>query len=321
MTEDSSKLLLTATPIIRARLLGRLLNLDGNFYLKWEGANPTGTHKDRAALLHARTARERGYSAITAGTCGNYGVAIAHYARALGLRAVVYVPKSYSGSRVHEMRVLGAKVVLVEGSYEDAVAASAASAAENEWYNANPGSRNSELGIKAYAQMALEIVEQVGDAPYAVAVPVGNGTTLVGLYVGFLKAYEEGVVTSIPKLIAATTTHANQIAVSWARGYPVSPEEVPVCETWVSEPLVAARAMDAEGALEALRRTGGEVYAFDDDEMIEAALALRSLEGIPALPAAAASTLALARVAREGVEGPLPLVAVVTGRWPSFRRQ
>ena len=311
--EDSSgKLLTLATPLVRSRVLGRFLGFDGMpVYLKWEGANPTGTHKDRAALLHARRASELGVRVVTAGTCGNYGVALAYYAKVFGLKAVIFAPESYENGRVGEMVKYGADVVFVDGKYEDAVEASVEVAEANGWYDANPGGRNGGLSVEAYSGIAEEIVAELGDAPYAVAVPVGNGTTLAGVYRGFLRMYKEGYATSVPKLLASTTSHTNQLASLWFGG---KAEPDRVVETWVNEPLVAVKALDAELALEALRTTGGGVYTFEDEEMVEAALLVRALEGVPALPASASAILALAKLTeKEEVEG--PLVAVVTGRW------
>lgn len=315
MTEEdsSSKLVELTTPLVRSRALARLLDFDGKpLYFKWEGANPTGTHKDRAALAHVRAAREEGKEVVTVGTCGNYGVALAYYARRFGLSAVIYVPERYENSRIEEMRELGARVVFVEGGYEEAVEASVRAALNNGWYDANPGSVNGALNIEAYSQIAVEIVKQLGDAPYAVAIPVGNGTTLAGLYRGFLKMYREGYATGVPRLIAATTAHANQLALIWM-GEVTPDKRVPVRETWINEPLAAAKALDADGALEAIRSTEGAVYTFSDEEILEAALLMRAFEGLPALPASASSLLALRRLKVDELEG--PVVAVVTGRW------
>ncbi|MEM0024742.1 MAG: pyridoxal-phosphate dependent enzyme [Thermofilaceae archaeon] len=320
MTEEdsSSKLVERSTPLIRSRVLARFLGFDGKpLYFKWEGANPTGTHKDRAALAHVLSALERGMEVVTVGTCGNYGVALAYYARQFGLSAVIYVPAGYENSRIDEMRRLGAKVVLVEGGYEEAVEASVRAAASNGWYDANPGSVNNELSLEAYSNIASEIVRQLGDAPYAVAVPVGNGTTLAGLYRGFLRMYREGYATGIPRLIAATTSHANQLALIWRREATLD-EPVQVRETWINEPLAAAKALDAVEALEALRSTRGAVYTFSDEEMLEAAMLMRALERLPALPASASSLLALNKLKSEELEG--PVVAVVTGRWMNGRK-
>jgi len=325
--DDSSSRRLVAslsssrTPLLKLRLLGRVLGFDGTpVYLKYEGANPTGTHKDRAARAHVARALEEGRDTVTAGTCGNYGVALAYFARRAGLRAVIYVPRSYENSRVGEMVRYGARVVFVDGPYEEAVELSSRAARLYGWYDANPHS-SSEVSLEAYSSIAAEIVAELGDAPYAVAVPVGNGTTLAGIYLGFLRAYREGLATRVPRLVAGTTALGNQVAASWrarsAEPIPLPPSAVR--ETRVNEPLVAFRSFNAAEALSALYATDGRVYEFSDEEMVEMAVLLRAVEGISALPASASALLALRRfAAEERVEG--PLVAVVTGRWRGPRR-
>ncbi len=324
MDEDSSSMrarvlstLRYATPLLRLSASRKLLGLDHlEVYVKWEGDNPTGTHKDRAALAHISRAVSERATTVTVGTCGNYGVAIAYYALLAGLRAVIFVPRSYESSRVEEMRRYGAKVVLVDGTYEDAVEASARAAALKGWYDANPGSGRDSTSFQAYSRIAREIVAELGDAPYAVSVPVGNGTTMVGLYLGFLEAYKEGYATRIPRFIAASTSHANQVVESWLQGR-LTPVEVPpgkVKETPVNEPLVAYRSLNAEEALRVLYETKGRAYVFSDEELVEASLLLRAVEGVSSLPASSSALLALREFAREEApEG--PLVAVITGRW------
>lgn len=324
MDEDSSSMrarvlsiLRYATPLLRLSASRKLLGLDHlEVYVKWEGGNPTGTHKDRAALAHISRAVSERATTVTVGTCGNYGVAIAYYALLAGLRAVIFVPRSYESSRVEEMRRYGAKVVLVDGTYEDAVEASARAAALKGWYDANPGSGRDSTSFQAYSRIAREIVAELGDAPYAVSVPVGNGTTMVGLYLGFLEAYKEGYATRIPRFIAASTSHANQVVESWLQGR-LTPVEVPpgkVKETPVNEPLVAYRSLNAEEALRVLYETKGRAYAFSDEELVETSLLLQAVEGVSSLPASSSALLALREFAREEApEG--PLVAVITGRW------
>jgi len=306
-----------ATPLLRLSASRKLLGLDHlEVYVKWEGGNPTGTHKDRAALAHVSRAVSEGASTVTVGTCGNYGVAIAYYALLAGLRAVVFVPRSYENSRVWEMRKYGARVVFVDGTYEDAVEASSKAATLRGWYDANPGGRCDNTSLRAYSRMAWEIVAELGDAPYAVSVPVGNGTTMVGLYLGFLEVYKEGYATRIPRFIAASTSHANQIVESWLQGR-LTPVEVPpgkVRETPVNEPLVAYRSLNAEETLRVLYETRGRAYAFGDEELVEASLLLRVVEGVSSLPASSSALLALREFAREE-EPDGALVAVITGRW------
>jgi len=314
---SSSKLLLVATPLIRLTSIKKLLGFDGApVYLKYEGANPTGTHKDRAAISHVREALVNGYDTITVGTCGNYGAAIAYYARRAGIKAVIYVPKGYKHSRVSEMKRYGAKVVLVEGPYETAVSLSVEAAKANGWYDANPGSINDHASLDAYSEIAREIVEQLGDAPAAIAIPVGNGTTLVGVYNGFRRMYKAGDTTRIPRIIAASTIHVNQLVYSWLMG---SIDPLPVNtylarETPINEPLVAIQSLNAKEALMAIYHSEGVAYAYMDDEMVEMSLLLRAVEGVNALPASSSSLLAVRDfLSREQVDG--PVVAVITGRW------
>lgn len=312
-----SKLLLLATPIIRLTSLKRILGFDGvPVYLKYEGVNPTGTHKDRSALSHVSEAVMNGYDTVTVGTCGNYGAAISYFAKLAGIKAVVYVPKGYRHSRVSEMRKYGAKVVLVDGTYEEAVSLSIEAAKANGWYDANPGSVNDSVSIDAYSHIAREIVEQLGDAPAAVAVPVGNGTTLVGIYYGFRRMYKSGDTTRTPRILAASTVHVNQLVYSWLLGS-ISPLPVNTYlarETPVNEPLVAVKSLNAGEALMAIYHSGGAAYAYMDSEMVEMSLLLKSLEGVSALPASSSALLAVRDfLSREEADG--PVVAVITGRW------
>ncbi len=324
MEDDSSsklpvvKLVGLETPLLRLRSLSKLLGFDGiPVYLKYEGVNPTGTHKDRAARAHVARAVELGMDTITVGTCGNYGVAISYFARQAGLRSVIFVPKSYENSRVEEMKKYGARVVFIDGSYEEAVELSSRAARANGWYDANPGTPSDEVSFEAYSAIASEIVGVLGDAPYAVAVPVGNGTTLAGIYFGFLRAYREGETTRIPRLIAGTTALGNQVAASWRRGSsePVAMSRSEVKETPVNEPLVAYKSLSASQALEALVTTKGRVYEFSDEELVEMAMLLRVFERVSSLPASASSVLALKSFLSEEEEVEGPLVAVITGRW------
>ncbi|ABL78933.1 threonine synthase-related protein [Thermofilum pendens Hrk 5] len=319
---SSSKLLALSTPLLKLTSLRKLLNLDGAaVYLKYEGYNPTGTHKDRAALAHVGEAVLNGYDTVTVGTCGNYGVAVAYYARLAGLRAVIFVPKGYSNSRVPEMKRYGARVVEVEGPYEDAVAVSVSSARANGWYDANPGSVNDHVSIEAYSLIAREIVRQLGDAPAVVAVPVGNGTTLVGIYHGFYRLYRAGETTRIPRMVAASTSNANQLVYSWSRGStePLPVEVSEVRETPVNEPLVAIRSLNAEEALRAIYASKGAAFGFSDSEMVEMSILLRAFEGVSALPASASALLAVREYLKANeVDG--PVVAVITGRWRREKR-
>jgi threonine synthase len=271
-------------PLIRGRELERVLGIR-RIYLDFEGRNPTGTHKDRIAEEHAKRAAEEGYSAITVGTCGNYGVAIAYYAKVYGLKAYIFVPAGYTLERAGEMLAYGADVIPIHGPYEKVVFESRKFAVENSIYDANPGS-NPEIDYEGYSTIAGEILQEV--KPDAVFVPIGNGTTLAGIWHGFRRRGEN------PRMVGVTTSLGNQIL--W-QFYGVETNEF--VETPVNEPLVSMISFDAIEALKAVYESSGYVFGFADDDAIQYALLLEKTEGISALPASALTIAGLVKFARK----------------------
>ncbi|MCE4606279.1 MAG: pyridoxal-phosphate dependent enzyme [Desulfurococcales archaeon] len=299
------------SPLIKAIRLGELLGLD-NLYLKNEGLNPTGSQKDRVSLYHVNRAAGEGFDTITTGTCGNYGSSLAYFARLKGLKPVIFVPRSYSNRRITEMVSKGAQVILVEGSYEDAVMTSSKTAREYGWYDANPGSKNWEEGLSSFKGIAYEIVNRLGKAPDNVIVPVGNGSTLTGVYLGFRELLEKGITEKLPRIIATTTSHGNPIAVAYKKGLNSVPALKRVRETRFNEPLVSMIAFDGDSALQAIRESGGFVVEVPDYKMVRYSMLAKVSEGVCVLPASA-STLEALNYIGECSRGEVT-VAVLTGR-------
>ena len=188
------------TTMTRARNIEREFGLR-QLFLKFDGSNPTGTQKDRIAFAQAMDAMRRGFDIITSATCGNYGVALALAASFAGLKCVIFVPGNYQTKRRQEMIDFGAEIIQVEGDYEHAVEVSCEHAEKNEIYDANPGGANTALQIKAYGEIAYEIYDELRDAPAVVAVPVSNGTTLAGIYRGFVSLDRRGKTSRIPHFV------------------------------------------------------------------------------------------------------------------------
>ena len=198
------------TSLVRARNIEREVGFR-QIYLKFEGGNPTGTQKDRIAFAQAMDALRRGFDTITMATCGNYGVAMALAASFAGLHCQIYIPENYHTNRIKEITELGAEIVRVVGDYERAVAVSKAQAQKDELYDANPGGKNTLTQLRAYGQIANEIYDELRDAPLAVAVPVSNGTTLAGIYKGFLSLYRRGKTSRMPRIVAGSSFRKNPI--------------------------------------------------------------------------------------------------------------
>jgi threonine synthase len=303
------------TVLVRARNVEREVGLR-QLYLKFEGGNPTGTQKDRIAFAQAADALRRGYDAITLATCGNYGVALAMAANLAGITCQVFIPASYSTRRIAEIKSLGAEIRRVPGDYEAAVAVSRRHAADNEVYDANPGGDNVSLQLQAYGQIASEIYDELRDAPAAVAVPVSNGTTLAGIYRGFLSLHRRGKTSRLPRIAAGSSFRKNPIVQSFLKDWPscrdLQPERIQ--ESSVNEPLVNWHSIDGDLALDAIRQGGGWAANATDKLMRQFARLIREKEGLQVLPASTAGLIALVTHHRREPLAGDRYVAVLTGR-------
>lgn len=303
------------TSMSRARNIEREVGLR-QIYLKFEGGNPSGTQKDRIAFTQAMDAMRRGFSSITVATCGNYGVATALAASLAGLNCIIFIPETYHTKRIKEMVDYGAEIIRVAGDYENAVMLSQQYAEENDIYDANPGGANTVLQIKAYGEIAFEIYDELRDAPSVVAVSVSNGTTLAGIYRGFVSLYRRGKTSRIPRMVAGSSCRKNPIIHSFLKKKDccenLQPEKIK--ETIVNEPLINWSSIDGNHALDAIRQSKGWSANASDKNMLLYSRLIREREGMSVLPA---STAGLIAFLGQHKKSPLPgdrYVAVITGR-------
>jgi threonine synthase len=303
------------TTLARARNIERETGAR-QLFLKFEGGNPSGTQKDRIAFMQASDALRRGFDAVTVATCGNYGVAMSLAASMVGLKCFVYVPVNYHSRRIKEMETLGSMIVREGEGYEQAVNASQVRAAKDEVYDANPGGANTLTQLHAYGQIAYEIFEELRDAPAAVCVPVSNGTTLAGIYRGFLSLYRRGKSSKIPRMVAGSSMRKNPIVQSWLKNSPVCEDLAPadIRETDVNEPLVNWHSIDGTLALHAIRATQGWAVNASDTKMLNYAKLIREREGLNALPASTAGLIALLEQHSKQPLSPDRYVIVLTGK-------
>jgi threonine synthase len=303
------------TALSRARGIEREVGLR-QIYLKFEGGNPSGTQKDRIAFAQCMDAVRRGFDAITAATCGNYGVAVALAASAAGLRCVIFIPDSYHTRRTQELARYTAQIVRVPGDYEAAVVASRELAASQEIYDANPGGANTQLQLRAYGTIAYEIYDELRDAPAVVAVPVSNGTTLAGIYRGFLSLYRRGKTSRMPRMVAGSSYGKNPIiqAVmkSSSRCDDLKPDRIR--ETSINEPLINWHSIDGDMALEAIRATGGWASHASDKSMLAFARFILEREALNVLPASTAGLAVLLERHRKELLPGDRYVIVLTGK-------
>lgn len=303
------------TPLLRARNLERELGFR-QIYLKLEGGNPTGTQKDRIAFAQCADALRRGFDGISLATCGNYGVACALAAKYAGLECHIFIPAAYHTRRGGEMEKMGAKVITVDGDYEGAVEASQNYAGKMGLYDANPGSDNTSLQLKAYGEIAYEIYDELRDAPRAVAIPVSNGTVVAGVYKGFLSLFRRGKTSRMPLIVAGSSARKNPIVQAFLHDKEACEDLEPgsIRETEINEPLINWHSFDGDLALNALRTTGGWASDVTDRSMLRLARILKEKEGLNVLPAATAGLAALAAAPDQEVLQNDRFVAILTSR-------
>ncbi len=314
--EDIINIDIGDTSLIRSRNIEREFDIH-QLYIKYEGENPTGTHKDRIAFAQVLDALRRGYSIIVVATCGNYGVAIAYASYLAGIECNIYIPKTYHTERIKEMEKFHANIIRLEGTYEEVVFKSSELAKKNEWYDANPGGANTALQIDAYSEIANEIYDELRDAPKYIACPVSNGTLLAGISRGFEKLYKRGKTSRIPFLIVASSTKKNPIISSFNEGLDYCKDIDPkkIRETVINEPLVNWHSFDGNEAIYALRQSESFAYHISDKKMKEMSNFLLKREGLHVLPA---STAGLIGLLKHHEQENLPndrYVTIITGKY------
>jgi len=304
------------TPLLKSPSLAKAIGLP-KLHLKMEGSNPTGTQKDRIARLEVGYAVGRGAKGVSVASCGNFGVAVAHAAFVHEVPCHVFVPEDFTGERVRLMEDLLAEVHRVPGTYEDAVQASREHARREGWFDANPGGANTLRTLAGYSKIAEEIVNRLGETPRAVGLPIGNGSTLAGVHLGFHTAWAQGRAKSVPRIFGGTSQGNNPVPIALARGQetvtPLDPRSIE--ETAVNEPLVNWDALDAVACLTAIQDSEGFAWGFTDDELMELHQAITE-DGVDAHPSSLAAVAALKRAREEGLltEEDAVVAVMTTGR-------
>jgi threonine synthase len=251
--------------------------------LKVDYLMPTGSFKDRGAVLLAALARQLHVSQMVADSSGNAGSAIAAYAARAGIACEVYVPAATSEGKLEQLRSYGAVVRRVNGSREDTAAAAAVAAGRPGVFYASHVYNPVFLhGTKTYA---LELWEQLGGRlPEVLVLPVGNGTLVLGCYLGGLELLAAGRIERLPRLVAVQAEGCAPLASAMADGRS-EPEAVAPTGT-IAEGIAIARPARGAQILAAVRATGGAIVTVTEDQ-IKAAWADLARSGLYVEPTSA----------------------------------
>ena len=263
-------------------------------------------HKQRAADAVALAAAEAGHQRVTAGSCGNYGAALAVAAARLGLAATIVVPASYGQADTHRMRDLGAQVIRSGDTYEDAVAASRRLAEGSGMADANIDGPFGAVAVAALGEIVTGLDAVPGGPPAGLWVPLGNGTTVTAVGAAIRR---RGWTT---RVFGVSSSGNNSILDSWpSRQHRPIPPTV-LTPTATNEPLVNWDAMHGQRALDILHATAGGAVAVTDARLESARRALHRAGFTTSAAGAAGVAGLLLASAGTGLTGGSH-VAVLTG--------
>lgn len=277
--------------------------------VKDDGRNPTGSLKDRASAICLVRAMELGEPLITAASTGNAASSLSGLAASVGMRTVIFVPKTAPRAKVAQLLIYGARVVQVDGNYDDACDLSLQATREFGWYSRNTGF-NPYL-LEGKKTVSLELAEQYGwDVPDRVFVGTGDGCILGGVWKGFHDLLQLGLIERMPRLVAVQAEGSAAISRAFLEG---AEPFVPDPHT-VADSISVGRPRAAAQALRALRDSHGDAVIVSDDEILEAMRILARHSGVFGEPAGATPLAGLLKMARAARLAPDERVAVlVTG--------
>lgn len=288
------------TPLLRARSLSERLELE--VYLKYEGANPTGSFKDRGMTVAISRALEEGASSVICASTGNTSASAAAYAALAGLRCIVLIPRgAIALGKLSQALMHGAKVIAVDGNFDDALSVVREITSREPMVLVNSLNPNRIEGQKTGA---FEVCDRLGRAPDVHAIPVGNAGNITAYWKGYREYKDTGLIESLPRMLGFQAEGAAPIV----RGHPVPEPETIATAIRIGNPA------SWEGAVAAARDSGGTIDMVSDSEILDAYHLLASEEGLFVEPASAASVAGLMKATAAGkLEKGLTAVCVLTG--------
>jgi threonine synthase len=289
----------------------RLIEKTGfkNLKIKNDGANPSGSFKDRASQLVAAQALHFGEKTIALASTGNAGSAMACAGAAYGLDIVLFVPESAPKAKLLQSALYGAKVVPIKDNYD---AAFSLSIEYTEKYGGiNRNTAYNPMTVEGKKTVSIELFNQLGrKAPDAVYVPVGDGVIYSGVFKGFYDLKEAGLIDKLPKIICAQSEKSNAISKAWEKG---ELNTIPEATTRADSISVASPA-NGRMAVRYINESDAWATEVTDETILSAQLELGREAGIFAEPAAACAWAAFKKDAEEGKIGKdAEVVVLLTG--------
>ncbi|MDW8295915.1 MAG: threonine synthase [Raineya sp.] len=289
-----------ATPMQKINIAGV------DVYFKLDFLFPTGSYKDRGSSVLISKIKELGIRHVVQDSSGNAGSSIAAYCAKADIACDIYVPKGVAEAKLAQMRAFGANVKVINGTRQDAAEA-AWEAAQRSYYASHCWNPFFFQGTKTFA---FEVAEQLGwKAPDVVILPAGNGTLLIGAYIGFRELMKAGVTDKIPKLIGVQAANCSPLYEAYQEGLPYIPAITALPS--IAEGIAIAKPIRGNQMLQYVELTEGIFLAVSEEEITDALLLMCS-KGYFIEPTSAAVVAGVRQYVEHFWEGE-KIVSVLTG--------
>jgi threonine synthase len=288
------------TPLVDAPRISETVG--ARVMLKVEGANPTGSFKDRGMTMAISKAAEEGAKVVVCASTGNTSASAAAYAARAGMLAAVIIPDGHVAlGKLAQALIHGAKVVSIHGSFDDAlhvVRELGERGGVTVVNSINP------FRIEGQKTASFEICDALGTAPDVHCIPVGNAGNITAYWKGYGEYARDGLVTKLPRMLGWQAAGSAPLV----HGEPVAHPETIATAIRIGNPA------SWDSAIAARDESGGHIGAVTDAQILEAYRMLASHEGVFVEPASAASVAGLLQAAASGlVERGETIVCTVTG--------
>ena len=284
------------TPLYSTRALGAEIGVE-NTFVKFEGLNPTGSFKDRGMTIGVSRAKELGAKVVGCASTGNTSAALAAYAAKAGMKCAVFLPSGkVAMGKLAQALFFGAKVLSIDGNFDDALALARKMSEERKLYLLNSINPYRPEGQKS---VLFEIMDQLRyEVPDRIILPVGNAANIWAVYKAITELQEVGWIDKVPMLTGIQAEGASPVARAFSQHTDdFIPEENP--ET-VATAIRIGNPISGRKALKAIYSTGGYATTVTDEEIISAQQLLGRKEGVCVEPASA-SVAGLRKLRAEGI--------------------
>jgi len=276
------------TPLIRATRLAKRIAPGVDLYLKFEGMNPTGSFKDRGMTLAISKAVESGARAVICASTGNTSASAAAYGARAGLAVYVLIPAGkIAMGKLSQAMMHQATVIQIEGNFDQAltIVKELSTTCHIELVNSiNP------YRIEGQKTAAMEVCDQLGDAPTVHALPVGNAGNITAYWKGYQEYRAANQSTRLPRMVGFQAAGAAPIVL----GHIVENPQTVASAIRIGNPA------SWEAASNAVKESSGAIDSVTDEEILEAYRMVAATEGVFCEPASAASVAGVMKLNQQG---------------------